>query len=549
MELTRRNFIAGAAALAGGAVGLGALAGRSSNEASSDAWDEEADVVVVGGGTGQLAALAAAQAGLSVILVEKREMVGGAMAFSGGCAWLANTEFSQAEGDSNEVAKEYLERLQMGMGNEEHIEGYLANTQGVVDAFKNAGINLQPIDRDGTYHQTWSGGAMLGRSCQVVEDSSAIDTSAGGGGRLGAALATAVPEAGATVLTKTAATRLVTQRDDPDAAPQVLGIVAEDSKGSEIRIKANKGVILATGGFEWNDDYVKNYLRVPVPRGAALSWPGNTGDGLTMAQSVGAKLNLMAHSYGMTCFTAHAEYAAAHDQMMSIAGNMIMGASGSIVVDKTARRFCREDADYVSKTNCFGGYLNRADEEYAANPAWWICDDTCYTENKGVTALTKEFGYPVPEDLSEDEYVFKAETLEELADLIGLDGAQLSKTVAEFNEMASNGTDTLFQRGELYWGGNEPKGLQALNTPPYYAVAMSAGLVGTIGGPLVNSNAQVIHISGDPIKGLYAMGNCAGVGAPGPSYGGEGGTIGPAFAFGIAAVNHIANGAGESDAQ
>ncbi|OUO89893.1 hypothetical protein B5F41_12160 [Gordonibacter sp. An232A] len=166
-----------------------------------------------------------------------------------------------------------------------------------------------------------------------------------------------------------------------------------------------------------------------------------------------------------------------------------------------------------------------------------------------LTALTKEFGYPVPEDLSEDEYVFKAETLEELADLIGLDGAQLSKTVAEFNEMASNGTDTLFQRGELYWGGNEPKGLQALNTPPYYAVAMSAGLVGTIGGPLVNSNAQVIHISGDPIKGLYAMGNCAGVGAPGPSYGGEGGTIGPAFAFGIAAVNHIANGAGESDAQ
>ena len=192
---------------------------------------------------------------------------------------------------------------------------------------------------------------------------------------------------------------LVTQRDDPRRRPQVLGIVAEDSKGSEIRIKANKGVILATGGFEWNDDYVKNYLRVPVPRGAALSWPGNTGDGLTMAQSVGAKLNLMAHSYGMTCFTAHAEYAAAHDQMMSIAGNMIMGASGSIVVDTTARRFCREDADYVSKTNCFGGYLNRADEEYAANPAWWICDDTCYTENKGVTALTKEFGYPVPEDL------------------------------------------------------------------------------------------------------------------------------------------------------
>ena len=129
MELTRRSFLVGAAAL-GGTLGLGTLASCSSGEAKpqdNGTWDKEADLVVVGGGTGQAAAIAGAAAGMSVILIEARDMVGGAMAYSGGNAWLANTSFSQENGDSYEFAKKYLDHMQMGMDNEELVEAYLAS--------------------------------------------------------------------------------------------------------------------------------------------------------------------------------------------------------------------------------------------------------------------------------------------------------------------------------------------------------------------------------------------------------------------------------------
>ena len=149
MELTRRSFLVGAAAL-GGTLGLGTLASCSSGEASSQdngTWDKEADLVVVGGGTGQAAAIAGAAAGMSVILIEARDMVGGAMAYSGGNAWLANTSFSQENGDSYEFAKKYLDHMQMGMDNEELVEAYLANTQKVVDVLTSNGVNIQPLSQ------------------------------------------------------------------------------------------------------------------------------------------------------------------------------------------------------------------------------------------------------------------------------------------------------------------------------------------------------------------------------------------------------------------
>ena len=129
------------------------------------------------------------------------------MAFSGGCAWLAKHGVLASRGRQQRGGKGIPRALANGHGQRGAHRGLPSEHPGRCRRVQERGINLQPIDRDGTYHQTWSGGAMLGRSCQVVEDSSAIDTSAGGGGRLGAALATAVPEAGATVLTKTAATR------------------------------------------------------------------------------------------------------------------------------------------------------------------------------------------------------------------------------------------------------------------------------------------------------------------------------------------------------
>lgn len=548
MDLTRRNFLTGAA-LAGGALGLGALAGCAPNGggeskglAATGEWDHEADVVVVGGGTGQAAAIAAAAAGMSVILLEARDMVGGAMAFSGGNAWLANTAYSQENGDSYEFAKKYLDHMQMGMDNEEIVEAYLANTQAVVDVLTGNGVNLQPLPRNGQYQPNWEGADVIGRSCQVMGDNDGSDHSEAGGMRLNTSLSTACDNLGVEIMTGTRGRRLVTERDNSDAVPRVVGIVAE--KGSkELRIRAAKGVILATGGFEWNPKLVEQYIRVPLKYG--LSFPENIGDGLLMVQSVGADLNLMPHTFGMPCFQAHGEYAKENGQIMSMAGNAARSNPGSIIVDQNGRRFCREDSSYMSINNTFGGYNNFGDEGYTCDPAWWICDQLCYDQNGGPTGTCVSWGYPVPE-IPEEDFVYKADTLKELGEMIGINADQFVKTVEEYNLYAKDGEDPLFHRGEWGTAGMPAFDLQTLETPPYYAVAINAGCCGTIGGPKLNGNAQVMHVTGEPIEGLYAMGNCAGVGGPGPSYGGEGGTIGPAFVFGIIAVNHMASKSSEA---
>ncbi len=310
-----------------------------------------------------------------------------------------------------------------------------------------------------------------------------------------------------------------------------------DENGGEIRIKANKGVILATGGFEWNDEYVKTFARVPLHGG--ISWDGNVGDGLRMAMGLGCELALMGHTFGMPNFLAHAEYAREHGGMVCMAGNASRSNPGSIMVDQTGRRFCREDSGYMSCNNAFGGYLNFGDEGYACDPAWWICDQACYDANGGVTGTVASWGYPVPE-IDEATYVYQADTLLELGELVGINAEQLVRTVEEYNEHAAQGCDPLFHRGEVGTAGMPAFELKTIEQPPFYAVAMVAGCCGTIGGPRLNQNAQVMHATGEPIEGLYAMGNCAGVGGPGPSYGGEGGTLGPAFVFGVIAANHAA---------
>lgn len=159
--------------------------------------------------------------------------------------------------------------------------------------------------------------------------------------------------------------------------------------------------------------------------------------------------------------------------------------------------------------------------------------------NGGVTGTVASWGYPVPE-IDEATYVYQADTLLELGELVGINAEQLVRTVEEYNEHAAQGCDPLFHRGEVGTAGMPAFELKTIEQPPFYAVAMVAGCCGTIGGPRLNQNAQVMHATGEPIQGLYAMGNCAGVGGPGPSYGGEGGTLGPAFVFGVIAANHAA---------
>jgi predicted oxidoreductase len=145
------------------------------------------------------------------------------------------------------------------------------------------------------------------------------------------------------------------------------------------------------------------------------------------------------------------------------------------------------------------------------------------------------------------DYVERGDTVGELAQKVGIDPEGLKTTVKRFNEIAAESEDHDFQRGksayDKYYGDRDHKpnpSLGPLEKPPFYALPTYCGSIGTKGGPVINTNAQVLHISGKPIPGLYAAGNAA---APvsGPSYWGAGGTIGPAMTFGYLAGRHVAN--------
>ena len=193
---TRRAFLGtsvavGAAAAIGGTLGYGSIA-----SADEQVWDMAADFVVVGGGTGLGGAVAAAVNGMSVILLESRDAVGGAMALSGGCAWLPNTEYSQANGDTYELSLTYLTHMQQEYKNFEVMNAFLDNTQLTIDTLAEGGVLLSPLPYPVEYHSDWEGACNGGGRTTVVAGEDGTMTTVGGGMRMNDALVKACENLG-----------------------------------------------------------------------------------------------------------------------------------------------------------------------------------------------------------------------------------------------------------------------------------------------------------------------------------------------------------------
>jgi hypothetical protein len=163
-------------------------------------------------------------------------------------------------------------------------------------------------------------------------------------------------------------------------------------------------------------------------------------------------------------------------------------------------------------------------------PSWHIFDQQFFDKYNMLTIMP---GEDVP------PWVTRANTLEELAQTVGIDAQGLKETCRRFNKFAEEGVDHDFQRGsssyDHYWGDKDHLPNPSLGTiekPPFYAMPNYCGALGTKGGPKINSNGQVLHISGKPIPRLYAAGNVT-ASVSGPGYWGAGGTIGPAMTFGF----------------
>lgn len=533
---------------------------------------ETHDVVVLGSGaTGLTAALAAADAGASVALFEKADQVGGTSAWSGGMIWIPLNHHMADLGvtDTKEEALSYLESLSNGLIDPTLAEAMVDAGPAVVRWIEaSSGTRFAVIDGFPDYHSEFPGARREGgRSLEsllfpfdelgewkhrVTRGEQLSGNILMGETGLGKGVPTGVPEEelarrrerdergagqglvggllkglldrGVEPRTNHAATRLLTE----DGA--VVGVVVEHD-GVETEVRARGGVVLATGGFDHDPELVTAFIRGPLERTAAV--PTNTGDGLKMAMRVGAKLGNMREAW----WVPMVDVQGADGNVFQWQVNSERVKPHTILVNGRGERFVNEGANY----NALGAAFHVIDVNtytYVNHPAYMLFDSE-YFRRYGHGGRT--FG-------EEIEWAVKADTIEELAEKLGIDPAALVSTVERWNTHAEQGVDPDYGRGEAatdrWWGdhsyGDSPQAtLGPLDTAPYYAVTVRSGALGTKGGPRTDVNGQVVDVDGEVIPGLYAAGNAM-ASVMGMTYGGAGGTLGPAVVWGYLAGRHAA---------
>jgi 3-oxosteroid 1-dehydrogenase len=296
--------------------------------------------------------------------------------------------------------------------------------------------------------------------------------------------------------------------------------------GSVIRIRARKGVLLAAGGFEHNNEMRKHFLRDGGKDNYSAGSPDNTGDGITAGQAVGGAVDLMDDAWWMPAFKRP-------DGVMSVLVSE-RSIPRSIIVDQTGRRFVNEAAPYVTFVHqqLAGGH----------DPIWFVFDRKAKNRYQFGGMMP---GQTFPADWFTSGLMHRADTLDALAAAIGVPASALRETVDGFNRFARDGKDADFGRGDSaydnYYGDPtlpHPT-MDVIDSAPYYAARIQAGDLGTKGGLMYNANGQVLRADGTVIAGLYATGNTS-ASVMGNDYAGAGATIGPAMVFGFIGARHAA---------
>jgi len=319
---------------------------------------------------------------------------------------------------------------------------------------------------------------------------------------------------------------------------RIVGLRAE-REGRDLLLKAAGGVVLACGGFEWNDDLRDQFLPGPVDH--HCSPPYNEGDGLTMAAEVGADLANMTEAWVYPGALVPGEEHEGRPVSRWVMAERTL--PHVIMVNKYGERFVNEAVNYNDISKAFY-YFDPNAYEFRNLPCWAIMDGQYRSKYLILTVMP---GDPDPEWLTKDD------TLAVLADTVGIDRQGLEAAVERWNGFVRDGKDCDFGRGEgAYerWLGDPDSpnpNLGTIEKPPYYALPIGPHSAGTKGGPRTNTNGEVLSVRGEVIPGLYAAGNTM-AGVSGPGYYGGGGTIGLAMTWGYLCGINAAKAAGANTA-
>ena len=554
-------------------------------------WDKEVDVLIVGSGAGGLmSALVASHHNAEVLVIEKDALWGGTSATSGGGIWIPASDQAAAAGfnDSTDDAFTYVRKLSADNVPDANIRAFVDNAAPMLRWMTaNTAISYQAFPYP-DYHAENPGGSPTGFRTHMPLP---ID-----GRVLGKDVANmrfASPAASlfgylnwhfdetyillfrakgwwkhlAKSLTRywlDLPFRLTSRKDRRltlgnaltgglrDALNQrnvplwlnspMEDLIREDGKvvgvrvkqnGQTLNVRARKGVVLAAGGFDKNK--AMRQTHAPLYPNTQLSGgiSSNTGDSIRAGMDAGAQtLNLQ------STWAAPVFYVPGEDRGRLC--TIERALPGCMMVAQDGKRYLNEAASY----HIVGQQMARRQAQTGdASPTWFVFDHR-YRHSYPVGPL-----YPIQPDWLHGKGVRsilkKGRTVAELAKAMGVDPSALEETIQTFNTHAANGSDPVFHRGEAAYDKmyGDPRVqpnpcLRPLDQGPFYAMPIYPGDIGTNGGLLTNDKAQVLDTQGQPISGLYAIGNNA-ASAMGESYPGAGVTLGPALTFGYLAARHI----------
>lgn len=500
-KISRKSFVKGALGL--GAAGLLAgcsAASSSTSTAASSApaaepkkditfadtirWDAEYDVVVLGmGAAGMVAAKTAADNGAKVVIVEKCDE-----AKAGGNTKVCGQLFAYGNGDV-EATKTYYNSLAGGRFIEPEIVDVIS--EGVANMAETLATEFG-FNRD--EFMDWTGLPVIGEMSPEYPEKPGHEkiglwtTHAGvSDSYLYQGLKQNVLDRNESidVWYSSPAKKLL---QDPESKT-VLGVTVERD-GKEMNIRAINGVCLCTGGFECNKEMVQHYLNVInyAPRGGQY----NTGDGIKMAQEIGADLwHMDAYEglFGLGSVTYPTEEGVPCEMVATLTQNA-MNKGASILVGTDGERFVNE-SEIVRHGHLYenGIWENPTFPE----KIWYIVDETQKAEIEAAGLMTEA-----------QLAMFTAyDSIEAMAEGTGCDADRLAKTIKHFNSFAKNGEDIKC--------GREAQYMRAFDGKKYYAMYMVSGLLNTQGGPKRSYKAEVLDTHGNPIPHLYSAGECGGI--------------------------------------